>query len=431
MKYIIGTRGSRLALTQAEYVCKKLRESYPQEEFEIQVVKTRGDLILDKPLHEIGDRGVFVREIEEKLLSGEIHLGVHSMKDMPARPASGLAFTRAWKREDPRDVLILREKSSLEELPQGAVIGTGSKRREFQLKRLRPDLNIVGIRGNVDTRLRKMEEEKLDGIVLAAAGLHRLSMQDKITQYLEPEEMIPAPAQGILALEIREGEEKLKAMLDALSHEETAAAALGERSFLQEMGASCHLPVGAVLRKEGEEMFCLRAMFGNESGSRQAYASVSGREPEELAREEDLGFLCGHYEGIDERVLEEVVTDHVSIGDYVLTGGELPAMVMVDTISRLVPGVLHNDTSAESESFQDNLLEHPQYSRPEVWHGKRVPEVLLSGHHANIQKWKREQSILRTRERRPDLLKQCQLTEEERRLLADEEYTRQKTEESV
>lgn len=285
MKYIIGTRGSRLALTQAEYVCKKLRESYPQEEFEIQVVKTRGDLILDKPLHEIGDRGVFVREIEEKLLSGEIHLGVHSMKDMPARPASGLAFTRAWKREDPRDVLILREKSSLEELPQGAVIGTGSKRREFQLKRLRPDLNIVGIRGNVDTRLRKMEEEKLDGIVLAAAGLHRLSMQDKITQYLEPEEMIPAPAQGILALEIREGEEKLKAMLDALSHEETAAAALGERSFLQEMGASCHLPVGAVLRKEGEEMFCLRAMFGNESGSRQAYASVSGREPEELARE--------------------------------------------------------------------------------------------------------------------------------------------------
>ena len=150
-------------------------------------------------------------------------------------------------------------------------------------------------------------------------------------------------------------------------------------------------------------------------------AVFSQKMAEELAREEDLVFLCGHYDGIDERVLEEVVTDHVSIGDYVLTGGELPAMVMVDTISRLVPGVLHNDTSAESESFQDNLLEHPQYSRPEVWHGKRVPEVLLSGHHANIQKWKREQSILRTRERRPDLLKQCQLTEEERRLLADEE----------
>ena len=126
---------------------------------------------------------------------------------------------------------------------------------------------------------------------------------------------------------------------------------------------------------------------------------------EELAGEEDLILLCGHYEGIDERVLEEIVTDYVSIGDYVLTGGELPAMVMVDAISRLVPGVLHNDVSAEFESFQDNLLEYPQYSRPEEWRGKKVPPVLLSGHHANIEKWRREQSILRTYERRPDLLK--------------------------
>ena len=131
---------------------------------------------------------------------------------------------------------------------------------------------------------------------------------------------------------------------------------------------------------------------------------------EELAEEEDLVLLCGHYEGIDERVLEEIVTDYVSIGDYVLTGGELPAMVMVDTISRLVPGVLHNDVSAEFESFQDNLLEYPQYSRPEEWHGKKVPPVLLSGHHANIEKWRREQSILRTYERRPDLLEKSSLT---------------------
>ena len=140
---------------------------------------------------------------------------------------------------------------------------------------------------------------------------------------------------------------------------------------------------------------------------------------EELAQEKDLILLCGHYEGIDERVLEEIVTDYVSIGDYVLTGGELPAMVMVDTISRLVPGVLHNDVSAEFESFQDNLLEYPQYSRPEEWHGKKVPEVLLSGHHANIEKWRREQSILRTRERRPDLLEKCELTEKERRMLEE------------
>ena len=146
---------------------------------------------------------------------------------------------------------------------------------------------------------------------------------------------------------------------------------------------------------------------------------------QELAEEEDLVLLCGHYEGIDERVLEEIVTDYVSIGDYVLTGGELPAMVMVDTISRLVPGVLHNDVSAEFESFQDNLLEYPQYSRPEEWHGKKVPPVLLSGHHANIEKWRREQSILRTYERRPDLLEKSSLTWKEKKWL--EETVKEKT----
>lgn len=137
---------------------------------------------------------------------------------------------------------------------------------------------------------------------------------------------------------------------------------------------------------------------------------------EEFAKEQDLVFLCGHYEGIDERVLKEIVTDYVSIGDYVLTGGELPAMVMMDAISRLVPGVLHNEASAEFESFQGNLLEHPHYSRPEVWHEKRVPEVLLSGHHANIEKWRREQSVIRTAERRPDLLEKADLSAKEKAL---------------
>lgn len=137
---------------------------------------------------------------------------------------------------------------------------------------------------------------------------------------------------------------------------------------------------------------------------------------EEFAQEEELVFLCGHYEGIDERVLEEIVTDYVSIGDYVLTGGELPAMIMVDAISRLVPGVLHNDVSAEFESFQDNLLEYPQYSRPEMWHDKKVPEVLMSGHHANIEKWRREQSVIRTARNRPDLLEKAELTEKEREI---------------
>ena len=155
------------------------------------------------------------------------------------------------------------------------------------------------------------------------------------------------------------------------------------------------------------------------SGGRVIYVTPQGRTfhqkmAQELAQEEDLIFLCGHYEGIDERVLEEIVTDEISLGDYVLTGGELAAMVMVDAIARLVPGVLHNTDSAVTESFGDGLLEYPQYSRPEVWHEKRVPEILLSGHHANIEKWRREQSVLRTTRLRPDLLEKADLTEAER-----------------
>ena len=285
MKYTIGTRGSKLALAQAEYVRDRLAQAYPEEEFEFQIIKTKGDLVLDRPLHEIGDKGVFVKEIEEKIWSGEVQIGVHSMKDMPSHPAPGLLFAKAWKREDPRDALILREKERLEDLPEGAVIGTGSRRREFQIKRLRPDLRVVNIRGNVDTRLCKMEEEKLDGIILAAAGLRRLGMEERITRYLEPEEMIPAPAQGILALEIREGETELLKLLDALSDEETEQAAAAERGFLREIGGDCHVPVGAVCRKGADGLYHLDAMFGNETGSRLAYAAVRGTAPEQLAKE--------------------------------------------------------------------------------------------------------------------------------------------------
>ena len=148
----------------------------------------------------------------------------------------------------------------------------------------------------------------------------------------------------------------------------------------------------------------------------------------DLAQEKDLILLCGHYEGIDERVLEEIVTDYVSIGDYVLTGGELPAMVMVDAISRMVPGVLTNDESSSTESFEGNLLEYPQYSRPEEWRGKKVPPILLSGHHANIEKWRREQSILRTMERRPDLLKESNLTDKEKKWIRQVKRERKEAE---
>ena len=175
---------------------------------------------------------------------------------------------------------------------------------------------------------------------------------------------------------------------------------------------------GAGMLMQAEPVYqCYRALEEKMNKKpRVVYLSPQGKTfnqtmAEEFAQEEELVFLCGHYEGIDERVLEEIVTDYVSIGDYVLTGGELPAMIMVDAISRLVPGVLHNDVSAEFESFQDNLLEYPQYSRPEMWHDKKVPEVLMSGHHANIEKWRREQSVIRTARNRPDLLEKAELTE--------------------
>lgn len=180
---------------------------------------------------------------------------------------------------------------------------------------------------------------------------------------------------------------------------------------------------GAGMLMQAEPVYqCYRALeerIGKKP--RVVYLSPQGKTfhqemAEEFAKEEELVFLCGHYEGIDERVLEEIVTDYVSAGDYVLTGGELPAMMIVDAVSRLIPGVLHNDVSAEFESFQDNLLEYPQYSRPEIWHDRQVPPILLSGHHANVEKWRREQSVIRTAKWRPDLLEDAELTMKEREL---------------
>ena len=285
MKIYIGTRGSKLALAQAGYVRDILTEACPQHCFEIKVITTKGDQITDRPLASIGGKGLFVREIEEQLLSGEIQIAVHSMKDMPAVPAKGLIFTRTWKREDPRDVLILREKTALSELPSGAVIGTGSTRRQALLKRLRPDLCLVGIRGNIDTRLRKMEEQKLDGIVLAAAGLHRLGMENRITQYLSYEQMIPSPAQGALALEIREDEYYLREMLDQFAHEESAVTVETEREFLRLCGGDCHMPVGAVCEKTTDYTYRLRAVFGDDTGERLSFADVEGEDARTMAKE--------------------------------------------------------------------------------------------------------------------------------------------------
>lgn len=283
MIYKIGSRGSKLALVQTESVCRELKKRYPEHIFEIVIVRTKGDKVQDKPLDQVGGKGIFVKEIEEMILSDEIQMGVHSMKDMPACPAEGLIFSRAWKREDPRDVLILREKKTIKELRHGAVIGTGSKRRAFQLKKLRPDLQVVGIRGNIDTRLRKMEEQKLDGIVLAAAGLHRLGMKDRISQYFSEEEMVPAPAQGVLALELRKDNEELRKMLDACADEESQKEASAERQFLEAMGGGCHVPTGASCVRQKDGTYRFYGMSGTEDGSRIIYESAAGNDPKALA----------------------------------------------------------------------------------------------------------------------------------------------------
>jgi hydroxymethylbilane synthase len=283
MNYKVGTRGSKLALAQTGGVVARLREAYPKDTFEICVIRTTGDNDQTRPLSEIGTKGLFVTEIEEQLLKGEIQLAVHSMKDMPERPMDGLVFAKAWKREDPRDVLILREAASLRELKPHAVIATGSKRRAYALKRLREDLTIVDIRGNVDTRIRKMEEQKLDGLVLAAAGLKRLGREGEITQYLSPTEMIPAPAQGVLALEVSAESQELLEKLNALSDETTQREVLAERGFLEQIGGNCHLPVGAYAKVLPDQRLRLTGLFGDEDGSRLEIAEMTGNYPLQLA----------------------------------------------------------------------------------------------------------------------------------------------------
>lgn len=276
MKIRVGTRGSNLALIQTNWAIDRLKEKFPEVEFEVKIIKTKGDKILHLSLDKIGDKGLFVKEIESQLLEGEIDLAVHSMKDMPAEVVDGLKFAAVPKREDPRDVIILREGlNSFDELPIGATIGTGSKRRKYQLLRKRPDLNIVPIRGNIETRISKIEFENLDGIVLAASGVIRADLEEKITEFLPVDLMIPAPAQGALALEIRENDEELEKMIDAIKDEISQIQTDAERSYLAGIDGSCHIPMGAYCEVDGEKLI-LTGIFGDEDGEKITIASLEG-----------------------------------------------------------------------------------------------------------------------------------------------------------
>lgn len=276
MKIRVGTRGSNLALIQTNWAIDRLKEKFPEVEFEVKIIKTKGDKILHLSLDKIGDKGLFVKEIESQLLEGEIDLAVHSMKDMPAEVVEGLKFAAVPKREDPRDVIILREGlNSFDELPIGATIGTGSKRRKYQLLRKRPDLNIVPIRGNIETRISKIESENLDGIVLAASGVIRADLEEKITEFLPVDLMIPAPAQGALALEIRENDEELEKMIDTIKDEISQIQTDAERSYLAGIDGSCHIPMGAYCEVDGEKL-TLTGIFGDEDGEKITIASLEG-----------------------------------------------------------------------------------------------------------------------------------------------------------
>lgn len=263
MKVIIGSRGSTLALKQSEEVKSVLKQAYPHFDIDIEVIHTKGDKILDKPLNQIGDKGLFTQEIEEKLLNDEIDLAVHSMKDMPSVLPDGLMFAGTLEAQDHRDCLVFNHLyTSLNELPQGAVVGTGSPRRRTQLLKHRPDLNIVGIRGNVETRLRKMKEENMDAIVLASAGLKRLGKENIIGEYLDESVMVPACNQGILALEVKEGSWLLP-YLEKIENKASTKRMELERLYLETVGGSCHMPIGCHVEcvHEGIEVNCV---LGNE-----------------------------------------------------------------------------------------------------------------------------------------------------------------------
>ncbi len=265
-KLRVGTRGSALALAQTRWVVERLKEKHPGPVIEVVPIKTTGDRMTSVALSVIGGKGVFVKEIEEALLRGEVDLAVHSMKDLPSEIPADLVIGAVPAREDPRDVFISGDGRRLEQLKPGARIGTGSLRRGLQLRRLVPSVEVVSIRGNLDTRIRKIEREKLDGIIVAAAGLRRMGWEDRATQFLPVETMIPAVGQGALAIERRRGDDDVAEVVSFLNDPVTEQAVTAERSFLAVLGGGCQIPVAAHATIEGDRLN-LRAIIGTIDGA--------------------------------------------------------------------------------------------------------------------------------------------------------------------
>jgi hydroxymethylbilane synthase len=262
-KLKIGTRGSPLALYQAHETRSRLIAAHgmAEDDIEIVVITTMGDRVRDRPLSEIGGKGLFTKEIEEALFAAEIHLAVHSMKDMPARLPDGLVIAALLPREDPRDAFLSPVAQSIEGLAHGATVGSSSVRRAAQLKRLRPDLNVIPFRGNVETRLRKLAEGIAQATFLACAGLNRLGLQDKITSIVPIDVMLPAVAQGCIGIETRGDDSATRDILAALNHEQTAIAVNCERAFLAALDGSCRTPLaGYAVLENGQVKFLGHAL---------------------------------------------------------------------------------------------------------------------------------------------------------------------------
>ncbi|HMF92303.1 MAG TPA: hydroxymethylbilane synthase [Candidatus Angelobacter sp.] len=277
----IGSRGSQLALWQANHVAGLLRGQ--GHAVEIEIIKTTGDKILDVALAKVGTKGMFTKEIEEALAAGRIDLAVHSMKDVPTELASKFDLAAIMKREDSRDAFISVKFAKIDDLRRGAKVGTSSLRRQCQLKALRPDLEIFPLRGNVDTRLKKLETGEYDAIILAAAGVHRLGLDQHVRSRIPAEVMCPAVGQGALAIEIRRDDNATRAILGFLDDTDARQAIECERALLGRLGGGCQVPIGAYAEKRGAELH-LSAMVGRPDGSQVLREQASGRDPEALGR---------------------------------------------------------------------------------------------------------------------------------------------------
>ena len=283
-RIVIGSRGSELALRQSEQIAHALRARAPDTDVVIEIIRTTGDKITDVPLAQIGGKGLFTKEIEEALLAGAIDLAVHSMKDLPTELPPGLCLGAVPKRENPRDVLVSSAGLTLDQLPPGARVGTSSLRRAAQLRAFRGDLALLPLRGNVNTRLRKVSEGGVDAAILAAAGLSRLGLSHQITQEIPETIMLPAPAQGALAIETRQDYAEILRRLAPLDDPETRRAVAAERTFLAAMQGGCQVPLGALATRSGESIL-LDACVCSLDGARSLRCRTSSRHD----RPEDAG----------------------------------------------------------------------------------------------------------------------------------------------